>query len=104
MRAVLTAATALVLSSCVVVPQTREVYDSDCQVTHKQIVLEAGVIGGFHHCGGDGCAVMLAAYGAVAVASAVVSGSIAVVGNVIYWAEKQGRCLPRSLAASAPKS
>jgi hypothetical protein len=96
---------ALTLAGCVVVPQTREVYDPDCQVHHKQIVLEAGVIGHFGSCGGDACATAMAAYGIVAVASAVVSGSIAVVGNVLYWAEKQGRCVRPALttAASAPK-
>jgi hypothetical protein len=31
--------------------------------------------------------------GVVAVASAVVSGSIAVVGNVVYWLERQGQCV-----------
>lgn len=28
----------------------------------------------------------------VAAASAAVSGSIAVVGNVVYWLERQGQC------------
>ncbi len=97
-------AAALTLASCVVVPQTREVYDPDCQVHHKQIVLEAAVIGHFGSCGGDACAAAMATFGIVAVASAVVSGSIAVVGNVLYWAEKQGRCVrPGSAAASAAK-
>jgi hypothetical protein len=96
---------ALSLAGCVVVPQTREVYDPDCQVHHKQIVLEAAVIGHFGSCGGDACAAAMATFGIVAVATAVVSGSIAVVGNVLYWAEKQGRCVRPALttAASAPK-
>jgi hypothetical protein len=103
-RALVTTAAALSLAGCVVVPQTREVYDPDCGVAHKQIVLEAAVLGGFHQCAGDGCAAMMVAYGAVAAASVVVSGSIAVVGNVLYWAERRARCLPPSLAASTPKS
>jgi hypothetical protein len=37
---------------------------------------------------------MLVAMGAVTAASAVVSGSIALVGNVVYWFERQGRCNP----------
>jgi hypothetical protein len=37
--------------------------------------------------------VLLAAAGATAEASAVISGSIVIVGNVVYWFEKQGRCL-----------
>jgi len=35
---------------------------------------------------------VLVAIGAVAAASAVVSGSIVLVGNIVYWAEKQGKC------------
>lgn len=31
--------------------------------------------------------------GATAAASAIVSGSIVIVGNVVYWFEKQGRRL-----------
>jgi hypothetical protein len=36
--------------------------------------------------------VLLVATGVVAATSAVVSGSIAVVGNVVYWFERQGQC------------
>jgi hypothetical protein len=31
--------------------------------------------------------------GAVTVASAVVSGSIVIAGNVVYWFEKRGQCV-----------
>jgi hypothetical protein len=36
---------------------------------------------------------LLVAAGATAAASAVISGSIVVAGNVVYWFEKQGRCV-----------
>lgn len=84
-----------VLTACVYVPRTTTVYDRDCQVEARQMELEpvqVGVIGGCHN---DGCAVLLVAAGATAVASAVVSGSIVVVGNIVYWFEKQGRCTRR---------
>ncbi len=80
----------LVLSACIVVPQTQTVYDPDCQVMTRQVTLETAVIGGFTRCVGDGCAAMLATLGFVTAASAVVSGSIAVVGNAVYWVERQG--------------
>ena len=82
------------LAACVVVPQTREVYDHDCRMLTRHMTLETAVIGGFHSCGGDGCAALLVAAGAVTAASAVVSGSIALVGNIVYWFERQGRCGP----------
>ena len=82
----------LALQACVVVPQTREVYDAECQMMTRQIVLETAVVGRFQGCAGDGCIALLVATGAITAASAVVSGSIALVGNVAYWFERQGRC------------
>lgn len=82
----------LLLSSCVVVPVTREVVDPNCRTVTREVALAAAYVGGFQRCGGEDCAALLAALGVVAVASAVVSGSIALVGNVVYWFERQGRC------------
>lgn len=89
----LAAAAALVLQACVVLPQTRETYDPECRVLTRQVTLEAAVLGQFHSCQGRGCELMLVSAGLVTAASAVVSGSIALVGNVVYWFEKQGKCL-----------
>lgn len=83
---------ALALAGCVVLPQTIQVYDPDCRVLTRQVVLQANVIGHFQACAGDGCLAMLTAAGVVTAASAVVSGSIALVGNAVYWLERQGRC------------
>ena len=80
------------LSPCIVVPQARNVYDPDCKTATRQVTLETAYIGGFQRCWGDGCVAMLAAAGFVTAASVVVSGSIAVVGNAVYWLERQGRC------------
>jgi hypothetical protein len=81
-------------AACVVVPQTRETYDADCRTMRKHMTLETAVVGGFQRCSGDGCVALLVAAGAVTAASAVVSGSIALVGNVAYWFERQGQCQP----------
>ena len=89
---------ALVAQGCVVVPHTRETYDPQCRVLTQQVTLETAVLGGFHACHGRGCEALLVTAGVVTAASAVVSGSIAVVGNVVYWFERQGRCL----AAAGP--
>ena len=80
------------LAGCIVLPQTEIVYDPDCKMHTRQVTLQAAYIGGFQRCAGDGCVAMLAAAGFVTAASVVVSGSIAIVGNVVYWAERQGRC------------
>ncbi len=89
------------LTACVMVPVTQEVYDPDCGSMRRQIVLEPTVVGQFQACGGRDCSGLLVAMGAVTAASLVVSGSIAVVGNVAYWAEHKANC-KRAGAPSSP--
>jgi hypothetical protein len=99
LRAGLAGGLLAVASGCIVVPQTREVFDPECRVLTRQVTLEAAYVGHLQACVGDGCLGLLAAAGLVTAASAVVSGSIALVGNVVYWLERQGRCNPRPAAA-----
>lgn len=97
-----TLAAVLLLGGCIVVPRTAEVYDPQCRTMVRQVVLETAVIGTIGHCSNDGCAVMLASMGIVSAASAVVSGSVAIIGNILYWAERRGQCPPEPAAAAAP--
>ncbi len=85
-----------VLQACIVVPRTIEVYDANCNVMTKQMDLEPVQIAAIRGCSNSGCTAVLVAAGATAAASAVISGSIVIVGNVVYWLEKQGRCLQGS--------
>jgi hypothetical protein len=77
------------LQACVYVPRTREVYDAGCQVVYKQMVLEAVQMRGAEHCtrGPVNAECLVAALGSgfTVVASAVVSGSIVIAGNTLYW-------------------
>jgi len=84
---------ALLVAGCVYVPRTTEVYDEQCRISARQMTLDLQQIGVFGGCSNQGCAAMLVTFGAVTVASAVVSGSIVMAGNVVYWFEKRGRCL-----------
>ncbi|MFN0304388.1 MAG: hypothetical protein ACKVQU_28980 [Burkholderiales bacterium] len=84
---------AALLQSCVVVPRTIEVYDSQCKIESRQMILEVHQIGMLGHCSNNGCVAALAVIGAVTAASVVVSGSIVVAGNVVYWFEKRGQCV-----------
>jgi hypothetical protein len=81
------------LQGCVVVPHSTAYYDSECQVVSRHMELEAVQVASLMGCGNSDCAYLLALAGATAAASAVISGSIAVVGNVVYWLEKQGQCV-----------
>lgn len=93
---------ALALAGCIVVPRTAEVYDPQCRTYVKQVVLETTVIASIGGCHNDGCAVMLATLGVVSAASAVVSGSVAVIGNIVYWAERKGQCPADAPLADRP--
>lgn len=88
----LVAALAASLGACVVVPRTVVGYDPECHVVARHMTLQAVQIASIAGCRDSGCGALLAAAGATAAASMVVSGSIAVVGNIVYWFEKQGNC------------
>ncbi len=91
-RLVAGAALAVLVAGCVFAPRTIHVYDPDCQITSRQMILQAEQMPVFGHCRGEQCGAMLVIFGAVSAATAVVSGSIVVVGNVVYWFEKQNDC------------
>lgn len=93
-RGACAAALAVLLAGCVMVPRTVESYDSHCRMVAKRMTLQAWQVASLGGCSNEGCVVLLAAAGVTAAASAVVSGSIAVIGNVVYWLERQGQCVP----------
>ncbi len=82
MKTLLAALAIALLSACVYVPRTTEVYDSGCRIQSKQMTLEPVQIAHLGQCVGSGCGALLVVAGATAAASAVVSGSIVVVGNL----------------------
>jgi hypothetical protein len=94
LRAWLVACAALLLQACVMVPRTVERYDAECRTRSRHVVLDAVQVGSIGSCSNQGCVAVVVVAGITSAASAVVSGSIAVVGNVAYWLEKQGRCDP----------
>ena len=102
MRQRLAVLAAALLAGCVIVPHTVERYDPDCRIVTRSVELQAVQLGWIGGCANEGCAALLAAAGATAAASAVISGSITIVGNVVYWLEKQGRCQRAAPAAVAP--
>lgn len=86
------------LSACVVTPKKVASFDTKCMVSTQKIELTTEQIQIFkdvdcitHSCKMElmGAAVSSAL---VTTTSAIVSGSIALVGNTLYWAESQGKC------------
>ena len=95
----------LLTSACVVVPVTAEGYDPQCGVTTHHVALQTVQLSAMYNCehaGGEAhvCAAMVLTSAGVLAASAIVSGSIMVVGNVAYWAEERAGCLARASAPS----
>jgi hypothetical protein len=84
----------LLCTGCMVVPRTTESCDPDCQLTHRQIVLDVEQVQVFPGPCSDNraCVGVLFILGAVGAGSATVSGSIAVVGNVAHWLERKANC------------
>ena len=100
----------LLASGCVIVPRTREGYDPDCQFVTHSMEVEAVQVAEFRTCGVQGhftgndlCVAAWVASLGVTAASAVVSGSIVVVGNVAYWAERRINCGPPTVTV-APRA
>jgi hypothetical protein len=98
------------VGGCVVVPATRDVYDADCRMMRREVTLETAVLGQFYGCSGQECSVLLVTMGVISAASLVVSGSMAIVGNVVYWLEHESNCRrygpvsPKPAAPPAPSS
>ncbi len=86
------------LSACVVVPVTTEGYDPDCRVITHHMTLKVKQLQELQDCSGrNDC---LLQYVVIFGASAAVSGSIVLVGNVVYWAEQQAACTAPPAVAS----
>jgi hypothetical protein len=80
------------LQACVYLPNTIEVYDPECQVVAKHMMLQEVQVSAIVGCQNQSCVAMILAVGATAAASVIVSGSIVIVGNIAYWLEKQSTC------------
>ena len=85
-------------------PRTIHVYDEECQITARQMVLEVTDLNASRSCSGNHCVTQLVAQAAVLAASTVISGSIVVTGNVVYWLEKKRDCRPKPAPGVSPYS
>lgn len=85
----------LSLASCVFIPKTVTYYDQDCKIELKRMELNSKEMkmGSMGHCKDEACIINLLIPGIIAAGSAVVSGSIVVTGNTVYWLEKQVKCM-----------
>jgi ABC-type multidrug transport system permease subunit len=80
------------MGGCVYLPNTTDIYDKQCGTYHRHMSLELHQVGVLAGCGNEACVAALVFFGVVTAASAVVSGSVVLVGNVVHWLEWHGRC------------
>jgi hypothetical protein len=92
----------ILLSSCVYLPETTVRYDPKCGVYERKMTIQPYQVGSLMGCRDEGCVAGLVAAGVVSAASAVVTGSVVVVGNMVNWLEKQGQCLNPAQKAETP--
>lgn len=82
----------LALGGCVYLPETSVRYDAKCGVYERKLTMQPYQVGTLMGCRDEGCVAGLVAAGVVSAASAVITGSVVVVGNVVHWLEKQSQC------------
>ena len=81
------------LTGCMVSTQVVQHYDDECHIVTKHVELNKPQFEGINYCrNAADCIGNLVGLGVMSAASVVISGSVVVVGNAVYWLEKQGQC------------
>ncbi|WP_020648468.1 hypothetical protein [Solimonas variicoloris] len=96
MKALLLCLAVCVTSGCayVIKPKTELFYDAECEIQFKKMTLTAEQISLIGGCTSEySCRTRIIAAYLMLPLSAVVSGSVVVVGNTVYWLQKTGRCM-----------
>lgn len=79
-------------------PKTIRVYDEECQIVTRKMELDVTDPNKSGKCTNNDCVAELVGSMALLAASTVVSGSIVIAGNVVYWLEKKANCkAPRTI-------
>ena len=100
-KAPLFAAASLLLAGCVATPREIEYYDTGCEIQSKKLVLETQPLGNLSCTQSRECLATTLVIGA---GSTIVSGSIVVVGNTVYWLERVGKCVARPFTGTVSPS
>lgn len=80
------------LVGCAYTPKLVTVYDEECKIEVKQMELEEKNIMLLSACTNEGCIASILGAGLLSAGSVIVSGSIVVTANVVYWLEKKSQC------------
>lgn len=97
--------TTMLLGGCVYMPETTTRYNAECGIYERSMTMQAQQVGSLAGCQNEACIAGLVVAGVVSAASAVVTGSVVVAGNVAHWLEKQGQCpnpAPKADSSGSP--
>jgi hypothetical protein len=81
----------LALAACVS-PKVVHYYDDNCQIMARKVELSVSKTQAIVECANHECIAEVLTGAFVFTTSAVVSGSIAVAGNTVYWLERTAKC------------
>jgi hypothetical protein len=90
------AAMTVMLSGCLVLPKVDMNQPVPCPMVTREVTLDVVQMASVGHCHQHDCLLQLTAGTVIFAASAVVSGSVALVGNTLHWIERVGKCGGRS--------
>ncbi|MCP8900569.1 hypothetical protein [Gilvimarinus xylanilyticus] len=82
----------ILLSGCVATPKTVHVYDPECDIHVRKATLEANQSTLIKNCTNETCVGELVGASVIGTGSVIISGSIVVVSNVVYWIEREQNC------------
>ena len=91
-NALLALTASLLVAACVSTSREIEYYDADCEIHSKKLVLDTQPLGNLSCIQFRDCLATTLVIGA---GSTIISGSIVVVGNTVYWLQRVGKCAAR---------
>lgn len=94
MRYLLACLASALTAGCIFTTEVVTRYDAACQIEVRQMVLTSQPFDFVlpHPCHDELCLYVLAGEALLVPVSAVISGSVLLIGNTVFWMEKHGRC------------
>lgn len=92
LKSVTIALVTLSIVYCVYTPKAVTVYDEACEIVVRHMELESKEAAELTACKNEHCVASILVVGLYSVGSIIISGSIMVAHNAVYWFDKQGDC------------
>jgi hypothetical protein len=90
---------ALLLAGCAASVKVVNVYDPKCQINTRKVTASVEQVRALDACSNEQCVAQVLEVAVSSIAAPIVAGSVAVVGNVVYWLEKAATCRPAAEVA-----